>query len=97
MAWGKGYATEASRALIRKGFTEFGVQRVFATAYQDNVASRRVMEMLGMPLVGTFRLTLADLRALTDDQSASQDIWDGDDVEYALTKADWEKQGREEQ
>jgi len=23
-AWGKGYATEGSRALIRKGFTEFG-------------------------------------------------------------------------
>jgi len=27
-AWGKGYATEGSRALIDKGFTEFGVQRV---------------------------------------------------------------------
>jgi RimJ/RimL family protein N-acetyltransferase len=27
-AWGKGYATEGSRALIGKGFTEFGVQRV---------------------------------------------------------------------
>ena len=26
-AWGKGYATEGSRALIRKGFTELGVQR----------------------------------------------------------------------
>ena len=24
-AWGKGYATEGSRALIRKGFTQFGV------------------------------------------------------------------------
>jgi RimJ/RimL family protein N-acetyltransferase len=31
-AWGKGYATEGSRALIRKGFTEFGVQRVVAQA-----------------------------------------------------------------
>jgi RimJ/RimL family protein N-acetyltransferase len=29
-AWGKGYATEGSRALIRKGFTEFSVQRVTA-------------------------------------------------------------------
>lgn len=27
-AWGKGYATEGSRALIRKGFTELGVERV---------------------------------------------------------------------
>ena len=31
-AWGNGYATEGSRALIRKGFTEFGVQRVVAEA-----------------------------------------------------------------
>ena len=29
-ARGKGYATEGSRALIRKGFTELGVQRVLA-------------------------------------------------------------------
>lgn len=26
-AWGKGYATEGARALIRKGFTELGVER----------------------------------------------------------------------
>ena len=26
-AWGRGYATEGSRALISKGFTEFGAQR----------------------------------------------------------------------
>ena len=31
-AWGSGYATEGSRALIRKGFSEFGVQRVVAEA-----------------------------------------------------------------
>ena len=42
-AWGKGYATEGSRALIRKGFTEYGVQRVVAAAMAVNQASRRVM------------------------------------------------------
>ncbi|MEX0749445.1 MAG: GNAT family N-acetyltransferase, partial [Dehalococcoidia bacterium] len=30
-AWGKGYATEGSAALIQKGFAELGVRRVFAT------------------------------------------------------------------
>jgi len=44
LAWGQGYATEGSRALIRKGFTEFGVQRVTAEAMAENGASRRVME-----------------------------------------------------
>lgn len=53
-AWGKGYATEGSRALICKGFTEFGVQRVVAEAMAVNMASRRVMEKAGLKLVRTF-------------------------------------------
>src|SRR6478735_8862228 len=46
-AWGQGYATEGARALIRKGFTELGVQRVIANTYEYNSASRRVMENVG--------------------------------------------------
>ena len=57
-AWGKGYATEGSRALIRKGFTESGVQRVVAEAMAANLASRRVMEKAGLTLVRTFRQPL---------------------------------------
>ncbi len=91
-AWGKGYATEGSRALIRTGFTEHGVQRVFATTYQDNLASRRVMEKAGLTLVRTFRITAADLVAEGTFHVTSPDVWDGDDVEYALRKADWERQ-----
>ena len=53
-AWGHGYATEGSRALIRKGFTESGVQRVTAEAMAANMASRRVMEKAGLTLVRTF-------------------------------------------
>jgi RimJ/RimL family protein N-acetyltransferase len=83
-AWGKGYATEGSRALIRKGFTEFGVRRVVAEAMAVNLASRRVMEKAGLTLVRTFH------------QPWPYPI-EGDelgDVEYALTKADWEQQDR---
>ena len=81
-AWGKGYATEGSRALIRKGFTQFGVQRVVAEAMAVNLASRRVMEKAGLTLVRTFH------------QPWPYPI-EGDelgDVEYALTKANWEQQ-----
>jgi len=49
-AWGKGYATEGARALIRKGFLELGVQRVVATALAANGASIRVMEKVGLTL-----------------------------------------------
>jgi RimJ/RimL family protein N-acetyltransferase len=91
-AWGKGYATEGARALIRKGFTELSVQRVVATTYQDNLASRRVMEKLGMRLVRTFRMTSVDLINADTYHLTSLDLWDGDDVEYALERTDWEQQ-----
>lgn len=47
-AWGKGYATEGSRALVRKGFEELGTVRVTATALATNRASVRVMEKAGL-------------------------------------------------
>src|SRR5436190_8400505 len=55
-AWGQGYGTEASRALIRKGFTELGVRRVVASTYAENIASRRVREKAGLTLVPPYRL-----------------------------------------
>lgn len=90
-AWGQGYATEVSRALIHKGFTELGARRVIASTYQDNLASRRVMAKVGMTLARTYRLTPADLAAQGTFHGTSQELWDGDDVEYALERADWER------
>ncbi len=90
--WGQGYATEGALALIHQGFTELGLQRVHATTYQDNLASRRVMEKVGMRLVRSYRLTPADLAAEGTFHSTSQDLWEGDEVEYALVKAEWEQQ-----
>jgi RimJ/RimL family protein N-acetyltransferase len=89
--WGRGYATEGARALIRKGFAELGVRRVVATTYEFNVASRRVMEKVGMRLVRSFRLTPADLAQSATFAPGSLEVWDGDEVEYALEKADWER------
>jgi RimJ/RimL family protein N-acetyltransferase len=89
-AWGKGYATEGARALVREAFAELGVQRVFATTYGENVASRRVMEKAGLRLVRTFRLAPADLAAESGTYVPAAELWDGDDVEYALERAEWE-------
>lgn len=93
VAWGQGYATEGARALLRHGFTVLGVERVYATTYQDNLASRRVMEKVGMTLMRAYRLTPADLAAKNSFHNPSAEVWDGDDVEYLLSKADWERQG----
>ena len=47
-AWGKGYATEGSRALLENGFRNGGVQVVTARAMPGNIASIRVMQKMGM-------------------------------------------------
>ena len=90
-AWGRGYATEGAQALIRKGFTELGVQRVTANTYEHNSASRRVMEKVGMTLVRRYRPTLDELTTETSNHLSADSVWDGDEVEYALTKAEWER------
>jgi RimJ/RimL family protein N-acetyltransferase len=90
--WGKGYATEGARALVRKAITELDAQRVVATTYEHNVASRRVLEKLGMRIVRRFRLTPQDVARATTYQPASLEPWAGDDVEYAIEKEVWERQ-----
>jgi RimJ/RimL family protein N-acetyltransferase len=47
-AWGRGYATEASRAMLRFGFEDAGLRRIIARANVDNAASIRVMQKIGM-------------------------------------------------
>ncbi len=89
-AWGQGYATEGAQALIRKCFTELGVERVSATTYQDNLASRHVMEKVGLKLARTYRLVQEDLAASAS-YVAAGDLWDGDDLEYALLRTEWER------
>src|SRR5688500_15137217 len=45
---GKGYATEAARAIIEWAFKQPGVKRVTANCLNDNYASIRVLEKTGM-------------------------------------------------
>lgn len=46
--WGKGYATEASRAILTYGFDALKLERIIAIAMKGNGASIRVMEKVGM-------------------------------------------------
>jgi ribosomal-protein-alanine N-acetyltransferase len=45
-AWGKGYATEAAIASVRRGFEE--VERITSFTALTNVRSQRVMERIGL-------------------------------------------------
>lgn len=52
--WGNGFATEGARALVVKGFSELGAQRIVAPALSANVASIRVLEKSGLKLQHQF-------------------------------------------
>jgi len=79
-SWNKGYATEGSRALVSMGFTDLGVERVFALTMTVNTASRRVMEKCGLTLVRTTPYERPDVI-----EGAGHG-----EVEYALTRPEWE-------
>ena len=53
--WGKGYVPEATRAIIEWAFQQPSIYRVYATTDVENVASRRVMEKVGMQGEGILR------------------------------------------
>ena len=66
--------------LIDKGFTELGIERVYAQTMAVNVGSRRVMEKAGLRFV---RLFHADWPvSIPGDEQG--------DVEYAIDRAQWE-------
>jgi RimJ/RimL family protein N-acetyltransferase len=52
--WGQGFAPEVSKALIHKGFTEFGAEKIFAITMAKNTKSRKVMEKIGLKFEGSF-------------------------------------------
>jgi len=54
-AWGKGYATEACRRLIRLAFEESSLTEVVATFDVGNIASRNVLEKAGFVDHGSMR------------------------------------------
>lgn len=75
--WGKGYATEAARRVMRLAFEELNVHRLIAFCNAGNTASARVMEKLGMRQDGRLREAL---------------WWQGrwaDELVYAILESDW--------
>lgn len=53
--WGRGYASEAARELVRYGFESCGLHRIFAMHFSRNPASGRVLRNAGMTYEGKLR------------------------------------------
>lgn len=52
---GHGYGTEFASALLQIAFDGLGVRRVEGNCFAENLASRRIMEKIGMRLEGHFK------------------------------------------
>jgi len=76
---GQGFATEAIKALIDEAFAKRKSERIFATIFVGNKASRNVVEKVGFILEGTIR------RAVLK-RGQWLDAWI-----LAITRPDWEQ------
>jgi len=76
--WRRGVAAESARALLRIGFSEMNLHRIFATCLPENPASSRVLEKIGMRREGS-QLKNVKIHGVWHDSSL-----------YAILREDWE-------
>jgi len=77
--WRRGLASEGARELIRHGFEDLGLMRVFAETMAVNTPSRKTMAAVGMMHVRTFHLDW-------DEPLPGSDLGE---VEYEITRDTW--------
>jgi [ribosomal protein S5]-alanine N-acetyltransferase len=78
-AWGQGYATELARTLLRVGFEQLRLHRIFAICDIHHMASVRVLEKAGLQREAT----------LFGYKEANGRSWDMH--RYALTYHEWRR------
>jgi [ribosomal protein S5]-alanine N-acetyltransferase len=64
--WGKGIATSALGALVRFAFSNFDLVRLYATVFEWNTASARVLEKNGFELEGRLAKSVTKKGATID-------------------------------
>lgn len=84
-AWGRGYATEVSAALVERAFTDLDVRVVWGATMALNHASQRVMEKVGM--------TVTEALPTPEDMLAVEGA-DLGGYRYAITREQWERRAR---
>lgn len=79
--WGRGYATEAARALLYVGFQIGGVAEIYADCFADNRASIRVMEKIGMTARENLKL-FNQIRGMSYGEKRAT-------VRYTISRGEW--------
>ncbi|MFC4590868.1 GNAT family N-acetyltransferase [Sphaerisporangium corydalis] len=77
--WRQGLASEGARELVRHGFEDLGLTRVFAETMAVNTASRATMVAVGMQHIRTFHMEW-------DEPLPGTHLGE---VEYAITREQW--------
>ena len=77
--WRQGLASEGARELVRYGFADLGLTRIYAETMAVNAASRATMQSVGLRYVRTFHL----------DWDEPIPGSEHGEVEYAITRAEW--------
>lgn len=83
-AWGRGLASEGVAALVAHAFGTLALAQLMAITYEENAASRRVLEKAGFTLHRRFRPSAADLAAPGTFAPGDAEPWPGHDLEYLL-------------
>lgn len=76
--WGNGFATEAANACLRFGFEEARFEKVCAATHPENLASRCVLEKIGMAFSKKSEYYQFDSMTFTvsrDEYAASKDFY----------------------
>jgi RimJ/RimL family protein N-acetyltransferase len=88
-SWGQGLATEVCRLLVDRGFRLGNLERIVATTYEDNLASIRVMQKLGMRFERRFHMDAASIAAMDTADADPANAFPGADVEYVIDRRRW--------
>lgn len=79
--WGQGYATEAAREVLRYGFEELGMHRIFAAHFKHNAASGRILKKIGMRYEGCQREHVRKWEQFVDSEL------------YGILRQEWHRHG----
>jgi RimJ/RimL family protein N-acetyltransferase len=77
--WGEGYATEAAFALLKFGFRQLHLHRIWAYCIAENTASAHVLEKIGMVYEGRQR----------ESEYMKSRWWDT--LHYAILEHEWQR------
>lgn len=64
--WGRGFASEAAKAVIDHGFGQGGLRAFSSSHFTDNGASERVLRKLGFELIGRAQMWCVARRSMVD-------------------------------